>query len=129
MIGGEGLDDAKKLAQSMRSEGYGLLYKSRGKSLEISAQKGILCGSFDAMISFLSRLKFASDGVTDMIAFCREAGGFSCARLCFDSMSCDRESMSLRVIAELCDGAGVSALYAELAPLLDKYGLGIIKEE
>ena len=128
VVFGEGLDDVKKLASSMRSEGYGLLHKSRGKSLEITARQGVLCGAFGAMTAFLSRLSFTSDEVTDMISFCCEKHELKSAVLSFEAFECDRESMSLLVSAELSEGADAPALYAELAPGLDRFGLGIIKE-
>ena len=129
VIAGDGLDEVKKLVQSMRSEGCGLLCKSRGKSLEITGQRGVARGAFDSMLALLSRLDFASDGVTDMISFCSGGCEDFDRKLTFDFADCDRGSMSVRIIAELEEGADAGMLYEELTPLLDKYGLGIIKDK
>ncbi|MCF0151667.1 MAG: hypothetical protein HUJ80_09695 [Firmicutes bacterium] len=105
------------------SEAPALHYRSRGKSLEV-------CGSsLPLLLRFASQLDFASDDVCDVLAYAANDPFREGPAVKWKSLLLDKDSLSLKMEAELADDAEPEDFFARLMPGLERFGMGIIKNE
>ncbi len=101
-------------------KGASLNYRSRGKSLEIYSE------SLTTLCDFAKGISFTPDDADDVVEFCAGLEGYYDG-LSFESVSMDRNSLSLILSCQLEEGASSDSLYQALMPMLVKFNMGVIK--
>ncbi|MBR0140286.1 MAG: hypothetical protein IJM17_08380 [Firmicutes bacterium] len=118
----------KERVSSMQQKGLPVSYRTRGKSLEITAFPGSGTGALSVLFSYAGGIDFALDDAADVMAFCAGAKDALGGRVKLRSIALDKDSLSLKAEAELEDDEEPESFYSGLMELLSKADMGVIKQ-
>ncbi len=118
-------EDLKASVAAFRTfSGKPLRCSARGKSLVVEIE----CeDALSTLFEFAKQIGFASDDALEVTAFCSANHSFGGSPLQMTEIEVDKESMHLKVRGQIEEGADTEALFAELMPELELYGMGVIK--
>ncbi len=120
--------ELKEKVSSMQQKGLPISYRTRGKSLEITAFPGNGTGALPVMFSYAGDIDFACDDAADVMSFCAGAKEALGGRVRLRSIMLDKDSLSLKAEAELEDEEEPESFYAGLMELLNRADMGVIKQ-
>ena len=129
--------------------GFPIGCRARGRSIQVFSEAPELWGgsSLGVLLEFLKGVSFASEDVLDVLEFCGLPAEYGFGTLRLEHIDMDRERMELGATAEILsedahedDAAEIlsenspedeaaEAVYSELMPVLERYEMGVIKQE
>jgi hypothetical protein len=127
VISSASYQELKDKVTAMHQQGLPINYRTRGKSLEVTAYPADSLDALSVLFSYASQLEFAEDGAQDVIDFCAGSRAFLSGVMRPVSIALDRDSLSLRMSASLADDEDPEAFYGSLMELLSKADMGVIK--
>ncbi|MBQ3579191.1 MAG: hypothetical protein II974_11075 [Firmicutes bacterium] len=128
VISSSSYDELKERVSSMHQQGLPINYRTRGKSLEVTASPGNGIDALAVLFSYASQLEFALDDAQDVMGFC--AGCRSFLDGCMEplSIALDKDSLSLKMKAQIGDEEDPQGFYERLMEILTKADMGVIKQ-
>ena len=125
VVRADGYDDLKASVAAYRTlSGKPLRCSVRGKSLMIEIE----CeDALRTLFEYAKGIGFSSEDALDVAEFCAAPHSFGGAPLQITEIEADKESMHLKVRAQIEEGADTAALFEAFMPALEDYGMGVIK--